>query len=70
VHIDASNFTLGGMLNQNPDKTIDKPIYYATKLMNIVEKNYITTKKEALSIIYVVKKFKHYLLGNSFIFFH
>jgi hypothetical protein len=34
VHIDALNFAFGAMLNQNLDKSIDKPIYYATRLMN------------------------------------
>jgi len=62
------NFALGVMLGQNPDNTIDRSIWYASRLMNSVEKNY-TTKKEALAMIYIVKKFKHYLLGNSFIFF-
>jgi hypothetical protein len=37
--------------------------------MNSAKKNYATTKKEALAMIYVVKKFKDYLLGNSFILF-
>ncbi len=37
--------------------------------MNNVEKNYTTTKNKALAMIYVVKKFIHYLLGNNFIFF-
>ncbi len=69
VHIDASNFALGAMLSENPNKTIDKPIYYASRLMNNVEKNYTTTKKEALAMIYAMKKFMHYLLGNNFIFF-
>jgi len=69
VHIDASNFVLGVMLDQNPDNTIDKQIYYASRLMNSVKKNYTTTKKEVLTMIYVVKKFKHLLLGNNFIFF-
>jgi hypothetical protein len=45
VHPNASNFALGSMLNQNLDKTIDKPIYYASRLMNNVEKNYTTTLK-------------------------
>ncbi len=69
VHTYASNFSLETMLSQNPNKTIDKPIYYACRLMNSVENNYTTTKKEALAIIYVVNKFMHYLLGNNFIFF-
>jgi hypothetical protein len=37
--------------------------------MNSVKNNYTITEKEALAIIYVVKKFKHYLLGNRFILF-
>jgi hypothetical protein len=69
VHIDTSNIALGVMLGQNLNNTIDKPIYYASRLMNSIENNYITTEKEALVMIYVVKKFRHYLLGNSFIFF-
>ncbi len=69
MHTDASNFALGVMLGQNPDNTIDKPIYYASRLMNNAKKNYTTTKKEALAMIYVVKKFRHYLLRNDFIFF-
>jgi len=68
VHIDASNFAIGVMLGQNPDNTIDRPIYCASRLMNREEKNHTTTEKEALTMIYVMKKSKHYLLGNSFIF--
>jgi hypothetical protein len=33
--------------------------------MNNVEKNYATIEKETFTMIYVVKKFKHYLLGNN-----
>jgi hypothetical protein len=44
------------MLAQNLDKTIDKPIYYANQLMIRTKKNYSTTKKEALAMIYVIKK--------------
>jgi hypothetical protein len=57
------------MLAQNPNNTIDKPIYYPNQLMTRAEKNYSTTKKEALVMIYVLKKIRHYLLGNNFKFF-
>jgi hypothetical protein len=69
VHTDASNFVLGVMLGQNPDNTINIPIYFANRVMNSADNNYTTTKNEGLVMIYVVKKFKHYLLGNNFIFF-
>ncbi len=69
VHTNDSKKILGVMLGQNPDNTIDIPIYYVSRLMNIVGNNYTTTEKESLANIYLVKKFKHYLLGNNFIFF-
>jgi hypothetical protein len=69
VYTYASNFALGVMLGQNPNNTIDRPIYYASRLMNNIENNYTITEKEALAIMYAMKKFKHYLLGNSFILF-
>jgi hypothetical protein len=57
------------MLGKNLDNTINKPIYYANTLMNSVEKNYTTIEKEALVMIYVVKQFRHYPLGNNFVFY-
>jgi hypothetical protein len=69
VHTNASNSALGVMFKQNLNNIINKPIYYASRLMNNVKKNYSTIEKEALAMIYVVKKFQHYLLGNNFTFF-
>jgi hypothetical protein len=69
VHTNASNYAIRTMLAQNPSDTIDKPIYYASRLMIGAETNYSTIKKEAIAMIYDIKKFHHYLLGNSFTFF-
>jgi hypothetical protein len=57
VHMDASNFALSVILGKNLDNIIDKPIYYASRLMNNAKRNYSTTKKELLAMIYVIKKF-------------
>jgi hypothetical protein len=38
LHIDTPNFALGIMLGQNLDNTIDRPIYYASRLMNSAKK--------------------------------
>ncbi len=69
VHIDVSNFALGIILRQNLDNTIEKPIYYAIRLMDNAKKNYTTIEKEALEVIYAIKKFRHYQLGSSFVFY-
>jgi hypothetical protein len=49
VHINALNFALGAMLSQNPDKTIDKSIYYASRLMNNVEKELYNHYKRSIN---------------------
>jgi hypothetical protein len=42
---------------------------YASKLLNNAEQNYSTTKREALVMAFPLHKFKHYLLGNKFVFY-
>jgi hypothetical protein len=37
--------------------------------MTKAEKNYSTMKKEAFTLIYTIKKFQIYLLGNNFMLF-
>ena len=69
VYTDASNIAVGAMLAQNPTGKIDQPIAYASRLLSKAEKNYTTTEKEALAMVYAVNKFHHYLLGNRFIFY-
>jgi hypothetical protein len=57
MHIDVSNFALTIMLGQILNNMIDHPIYYASRLMSSIKKNYTTTEKEALTMIYAIKKF-------------
>jgi hypothetical protein len=38
-------------------------------MFNFIEKNYTTTKREALAMVYALSKFRHYLLGNMFTFY-
>ncbi len=42
---------------------------YASRLLNSTKRNYTTTKKEALIMVYALHKFKHYLLGKWFVFY-
>jgi hypothetical protein len=36
--------------------------------LNAKKKNYLATKREALGMVYSVKKYRHYLLGYKFTF--
>jgi hypothetical protein len=56
------------MLFHNVIGKNDQPIVYAFKLLNIIEHNYSITKKEVLAMVFVLHKFKQYLLGNKFVF--
>lgn len=48
---------------------MDHPIYFASRKLSKAEKNYTTTKREALAMVYSLHKFRHYLLGAPFKFF-
>ncbi len=68
VHIDASLLAVGAMLSQNVIVKNDQLVVFVFKLLNIVEQNYSTTKIKALAMVFVLHKFRHYLLGNKFVF--
>lgn len=65
VHTNMSNLAIEAMLAQNPIEKCDQPIAHASKLLNNAEKNYTTTEREALAMVYASHTFRHYLLGNK-----
>lgn len=58
---DASNFALGAVLTQD-----GHPICFASRTLNVHEKNYSTIEKELLAIVWGVKYFRPYLYGVEF----
>jgi hypothetical protein len=52
------------MLTQNLISKCDQLIVYVYKPLNKVEQNYTTTKRETLTMVYALHKFKHSLLGK------
>jgi hypothetical protein len=69
VHIDTSLLAIGAMLAHNAVGKYDQPIVYASKLLIKAKHNYITIEIEALAMVCVLHKFRHFLLGNKFVFY-
>lgn len=59
---DASNEGIGAILSQ-----AGHPCCYISRTLNPPEKNYSTTEKELLAIVWAVKRLRQYLLGRHFI---
>ncbi|RVW19668.1 Retrovirus-related Pol polyprotein from transposon opus [Vitis vinifera] len=68
VMCDASDFAIGVVLGQRED---GKPyvIYYASKTLNEAQRNYTTTEKELLAMVFALDKFRAYLVGSFIIVF-
>jgi hypothetical protein len=69
VHIDAFLLVVGAMLTKKLIRKHDQPIVYASTLLNNVKRTYNTIEHEALAMVFTFHKFRHYLLGNKFVFY-
>ena len=66
VHVDASSIALGIILAQLGEGSIDHPIAFASRKLSSVERNYTTTEREGLGMVYALQKFRHYFLRSHF----
>jgi hypothetical protein len=56
VHIDASRISLGAILVQPGEGNLDHPIYFASRKLSQAERNYTTTEREGLEMVYALQK--------------
>uniref|UniRef100_A0A2S2ND60 RNA-directed DNA polymerase n=1 Tax=Schizaphis graminum TaxID=13262 RepID=A0A2S2ND60_SCHGA len=63
---DSSSYGVGAVLSHIIDKE-EKPIMFASSTLSAAEKNYSQIDREALAIIFGIKKFHKYLFGRKFI---
>ena len=68
VMCDASDLAVGAVLGQRAE---GKPyvVYYASKTLNEAQRNYSTTEKELLAVVYALDKFRAYLIRYDIIIF-
>jgi hypothetical protein len=63
---DANDYAVGVALDQSKDKK-NYAISYASKTLTGPQLNYATTEKELLAMVFVIKKFRSYLVGAKVI---
>ncbi|GFW65914.1 retrovirus-related Pol polyprotein from transposon 17.6 [Trichonephila clavipes] len=64
IRTDASNYALGAVLLQG-EGSHEQPIEYASRLLTPAERNYSTTEREALAVVWALKKFRGYIEGTE-----
>ena len=65
---DASDTTIEVVLGQRKNKVF-QTIYHASRTLNDAQRNYITTKKELLAIVFYFDKFWSYLVFSNVIIY-
>ena len=60
----ASDYAVGAVLGQRIDKKLNV-IHYASKTLDSAQKNYATTEKEFLAIVFACDKFRQYIVDSK-----
>ena len=65
IQCDASNTALGAVLTQDQEDG-EHPIAYISRVLTPAERNYTTSEKECLAVLWAIKKFRPYVESYPF----
>jgi len=63
---DASPYRVGAVISQVENNDQERPVAFSSRSLSRAERNYAQIEREALALIFRVKKFHHYLYGRVF----
>ena len=63
---DASDYVVGAVLGQRVDKKLNV-IHYATETLDSAQRNYATSEKEFLAVVFACDKFISYIVDSKVI---
>ncbi|KAL7825671.1 hypothetical protein SRHO_G00334090 [Serrasalmus rhombeus] len=66
IAADASPFGLGAVLSHMYQDGTERPVCFASRALVPAERKYAQVEKEALAVIYAVKKFHQFVYGHKF----
>ena len=62
----ASDFGIGAILQQRDEKGLERVIQYVSWTLNKHERNYSTTEKKGLAIVWRINVYRSYIFGREF----
>ena len=69
LYTDACDYAIGGILCQEDENGIERPIQYISAQLTSTQRRWATVEKECWAVVYCLDKLRCYLLGSQFVVF-